>query len=270
VTPAAIKKRQPSPPFPTILCAVDGSRGSGQAVRQAISLARPGGAIRFMAVSYETGVGLAAMAGLVEERAQRALHRADRLAEKAGVSASVELRKGRSASDIVLREARGHDLMVVGSRGNSRAQGIVLGSVASKAAHLTAKPVLIARRSPDGDGFPTSLLLASDGAKGSWAAARATSRIAQARGSRSQLSTSRIRWMRNGAGRARGPSRPMLGSRCTAQQRGMNLVADGPHRGSDDSIGANPAAAARVNHGNDQAGEKLATGTISRGQGDSG
>jgi nucleotide-binding universal stress UspA family protein len=127
------------------------------------------------------------MAQLAEGRAQKALRRANRLAERAGVSAVAELRNGRSASRVLLNQAKHHDLLVVGSRGNSRAQGILLGSVASKAAHTSETALLVARSSADREAFPERLLLASDGSAGSWAAARTASRIARARGSQVEI-----------------------------------------------------------------------------------
>jgi nucleotide-binding universal stress UspA family protein len=172
------------PPFSSILCGVDGSRGSGQAVRQAIALAHGAAAVSFLAVTYTEGSGLAAVANLAEERAHVALRRAARLAEQAGVAATVEVRIARRASRVLAKEAQDHDLLVLGSRGNSRAQGILIGSVASTAAHTTTKPLLVARRSGDGDAFPQRILLATDGAPGSWGAVRLASRLARARGSK--------------------------------------------------------------------------------------
>jgi nucleotide-binding universal stress UspA family protein len=179
----ARKRGSQQSPFASILCGVDGSRGSGHAVRQAIPLAQDGAELCFMAVAYGAGMGLAAVAELGDERARRALRRAGRLAEQAGVSATLELRNARRASNVLLEEARDHDLLVLGSRGNSRAQGILVGSVASTAAHKTAKPLLIARRSPDGERFPRRIVLATDGSAGSWAATRTVSALARSRGS---------------------------------------------------------------------------------------
>lgn len=95
----------------------------------------------------------------------------------------MELRSARRASNVLIEEAGNHDLLVLGSRGNSRAQGILVGSVASTAAHTAAKPLLIARRSPDREGFPKRIVLATDGSAGSWAATRIVSALARSRGS---------------------------------------------------------------------------------------
>jgi nucleotide-binding universal stress UspA family protein len=167
-------------PFADVLCALDGSRGSREAVKKAIALAAPGAELLFIAVSQASGTGLTEVAELGESRAQEALDDAAREAREAGVSASVELRKEGPTSDVLLSEAESHDLLVLGSSGVSRAGGIMLGSTATQAAHRTSVPLLVARAGPDESSFPERILLASDGSPGSWAAARATSRIARA------------------------------------------------------------------------------------------
>jgi nucleotide-binding universal stress UspA family protein len=167
-------------PFANVLCAVDGSRGSREAVKQAIALAAPGAELSFIAVSQSRGTGLTAVAELGESRAEKALDDAAREAKEAGVSASVGLRKEGPTSDVLLSEAESHNLLVLGSSGVSRAGGIMLGSTATQAAHRTSVPLLVARSGPDECGFPKRILLASDGSPGSWAATRAASRIARA------------------------------------------------------------------------------------------
>lgn len=175
-------------PFADILCAVNGSRGSAEAARQAVALAGPDAALTFIAVSYTTGSGLGETAALGEPRARKALEQSARLAERAGVMASSELRKARSTSETLLAEAERHELLVLGSRGGSRAGGIFLGSTATRAAHETPTALLVARKSDARwREFPARILLASDGSPGSWAAARATARIARARGSRVEV-----------------------------------------------------------------------------------
>ncbi len=170
-------------PFADILCAVDGSRGSAEAVRQAIALCDSGTAIRFLAVYYAVGVGLAAQAELSEQRARAALDEAALLAQRAGVHASIELRSGAPKSDLLLAEGAKHDLLVLGCRGGSRIGGIMLGSTATQIAHRTEQALLVARRTADGNEFPQSILLATDGSPGSWAAARISARLAEARDS---------------------------------------------------------------------------------------
>jgi nucleotide-binding universal stress UspA family protein len=180
----------PQGPFADVLCAVDGSRGSAEAVRQAIALAAPGASLGFIAVYREIGAGLAAQADLSEERARDALEEATWLAQQAGVRASTELRAGTRASDVLLDEGSRHDLLAIGCYGGSRIGGIMLGNVATRIAHHSDRPLLVARRTVDGNDFPQGILLATDGSAGSRAAARVAARIAKAR--RSELRVAHI------------------------------------------------------------------------------
>jgi nucleotide-binding universal stress UspA family protein len=67
----------------------------------------------------------------------------------------------------------------VGIHDRSRRAGIVLDSTASRAAHETRGPLLVARE-PPGEAFPKHILLALDGSAGSWAPAEAAAEIAAA------------------------------------------------------------------------------------------
>lgn len=174
-------------PFGDILCAVDGSRGSREAMHQAIALGSAGATIRFVAVRHAIGTGLSAQADLSEMTARNALEEAVSISTHAGVAASVSLVRNGATSDLLLAEAAEHDLLVVGSHGGSRLGGIMLGSTATQVAHRAEGPVLIARRTADGENFPHSILLASDGSPGSWAAARTATDLAQAKGSELRL-----------------------------------------------------------------------------------
>ncbi len=174
----------PPPPFSDVLCAVNGSRGSAEAVRQAVALCDPAAELGFVAVSHTVGTGLSAQADLGEERAREALEEAAWRARSAGLAASTELRRGAKVSDRLLTESAGHDLLAIGCHGGSRLGGLMLGSTATQLAHRAELPLLIARRSADdSDSFPRDIVLASDGSPGSWAAMETAARIAQARGS---------------------------------------------------------------------------------------
>jgi nucleotide-binding universal stress UspA family protein len=102
------------------------------------------------------------------------------LAREAGVSATTEMQTARYAVDVLLPESENHDLLVLGSHGNSRASGFVFGSTASEAVHGTERPLLIAREPPDSVVFPRTILFASDGSPGSWAPAKLAAKIAAA------------------------------------------------------------------------------------------
>jgi nucleotide-binding universal stress UspA family protein len=163
-------------PFSRILCGVEGNPSSTEAARQAIALAKPGAELVFMAVytSFELGPDY------TKEKLQEALDEAAALAAASGVSARAEMREGRYAAKVLLAEAEGHDLLVIGTHGRSRVAGILLGSTASESAHGTERPLLIARESPNGDGPAARILFASDGSDDSWPPARVTGELAAA------------------------------------------------------------------------------------------
>jgi nucleotide-binding universal stress UspA family protein len=137
----------------------------------------------FVAISHTVGVGLSAQADLSEQRARAALDDAAWYARQAGIDASTELRHGARAGEQLLTQSAEHDLLAIGCHGGSRLGGMMLGSTATQIAHQAQVPLLIARRGSGDEDFPREILLASDGSPGSWAAARAATRIARAQGS---------------------------------------------------------------------------------------
>lgn len=175
--PAQRQRRSPSP-FKSILCAVDGSRGSSEALHQAIALSGPETTLRLVAVRNERGTGFTAQADLSEMHARNVLEEALASARGARVNASVSLLRGSPTSDLLLAEAAKHDLLALGCHGGSRLRQVMLGSTATQVAHRAECPVLVARR--NGHDFPRSIMLASDGSPGSWAAARLATRLSQA------------------------------------------------------------------------------------------
>ncbi len=173
--------------FRDIVCGVDGSRGSRLAAHQAVALSGYDGTLRFVAVHFTEGLGLNEMSTLGEHRAADALEESEILAESRGLRVSCALVPAPRASVALRGEAAGHDLLVIGSHGGSRVGGIVLGSVVTQIAHRCEQPLLIARRIVDHGAFPETVLLATDGSPGSWAAARAAARLAALRGSEVQV-----------------------------------------------------------------------------------
>lgn len=174
------------PPFKDILCAVDGSRGSKEALRQAIALGTAGSTLHFVAVSNERTFGERAQVDLSEARGREALDDAVYSAHQAGVDSSARLLHGASTADQLLAEAAKHDLLAIGCHGGPRLGGAVTGATATLLAHRTEGPLLVARSS-EGSEFPQSILLATDGSPGSWAAARVATRLSQSHGSELRL-----------------------------------------------------------------------------------
>jgi nucleotide-binding universal stress UspA family protein len=160
-------------PFSSILCGVEGDRAGTVATQQAITLA-PGATLNFVAVSTTRRIRKHSRDALRES-----LEQAARLALEEGISVTSNLANGAHAINVLLPESERHDLLVIGIQDRSRRAGIVLDSTASRAAHETRGPLLIARE-PPGEEFPKHILLALDGSAGSWAPAEAAAEIAAA------------------------------------------------------------------------------------------
>lgn len=185
--PNPLRRPKAPPPFNDLLCAVDGSRGSAEAVHQAIALCGSTASLHLVAVCHELRSGRHAQVDLSERRAQGALEEAARTARQAGVRVSTELLHGAPTSDLLLAEAADHDLLVIGCHGGSRVGGVMMGSTATQVAHRAEGPVMVARRTGEGEAFPQSILLATDGSPGSWAAARLATGLSKARESELRL-----------------------------------------------------------------------------------
>ncbi|MFP5388608.1 MAG: universal stress protein, partial [Thermoleophilia bacterium] len=179
--------RQAPPPFASILCAIDGSRGSRVAVHQAICLCEPPAKLRFAAVSDEGESERFAQVGLGEMHARVSLDEAASITLDSEFEATTSLLHGPRAAETLLVESAGHGLLVAGCHSGPRPGGMVLGTTATELAHAATIPLLIARRTGDGSDFPRSILLATDGSEGSWAAAKMATRLAKSRGSELRL-----------------------------------------------------------------------------------
>jgi nucleotide-binding universal stress UspA family protein len=141
-----------------IVVGVDGSAGSAKALRFALEEARlrgaevkAVGAWHVPAAAYETGwVPISVDPTDYEKIARAALEKtlADAGAADADVSVTSVVREG-NAADVLIEEARGDDLLVVGTRGLGGFNGLLLGSVSQQCAHHATCPVAIV---PNGSG----------------------------------------------------------------------------------------------------------------------
>ena len=173
-------------PFAHILCAVDGSRGSDVAVEQALTLAGPAG-VTFIAVTDVRGAGAMRMSTLGPQHAEAALARAAAAAKTAGVGTRTVLRRADDVRDALLEQARHYDLLVLGTHGAKRREGVLLGDVAVTALHRSPVPLLLARPAPYGGAFLQDLLVATDGSRPTLAVAEAAAAIARRHGARVTL-----------------------------------------------------------------------------------
>jgi nucleotide-binding universal stress UspA family protein len=144
------------------LCGVDGTRAAYEAVRQAASLAGPDGHLTLLAVTDVRGSGTFETALLAPAVARRALDHARRLARLAGVPSQREVEPTGRAFEGLLTRARQHTLLALGAPSMSRLAHILVGGVATEAAHKLPSAVLIARRPPAGTRFGERIMVASD------------------------------------------------------------------------------------------------------------
>ncbi len=132
-----------------ILIATDGSANSAAAVREGVELAKETGA----AVTFLTIVSVPTMYGepFYQEvlsgelrTAREAVDAAMAEARRVGIDADSEIIEGDAAGKIVeLAEARGVDLVVIGSRGLGAIKSFVLGSVSRWVVNHAHVPVLV-------------------------------------------------------------------------------------------------------------------------------
>jgi nucleotide-binding universal stress UspA family protein len=168
--------------FSRVLVGVDGSHEAREAARQAAVLTEAGGELTLLAV-YGTVLALATTTGttpraavdadLPREAAADALRRAQ--AELAGRPATGKIVQGVAWDELIRELEREQDtLVVVGSHGNGRARGIVMGSTATGLVHKAPCSVLVTRAG-SGERFPEAIVVGVDGSPASataYAAAR--------------------------------------------------------------------------------------------------
>jgi nucleotide-binding universal stress UspA family protein len=165
--------------FAHVVVGIDGSPEAREAARQAARLTD--GELVFVA-AYDpaeaivggTAIGVPVYADeqALRARAESALRETSTVVAESG--ASTELVRGGSWEALLAEvERRAASLVVVGSHGNSRLGGVVLGSTATELVHKARCSVLVARTA--GADFPTRVAVGVDGSAES-AAAYATAK----------------------------------------------------------------------------------------------
>jgi nucleotide-binding universal stress UspA family protein len=161
--------------FGSVLVGIDGSPEAVEAARQASVLAE--GRLELLAV-YDIGAGLVggtgpAVPAYYDDEQQRSAAEQALAQARGGVErlASAEGRIVRGTSwDELIREVERveHTLVVVGSHGQGRVRGIVVGSTATELVHKAPCSVLVARQA--GPDFPRRIVVGVDGSPESAAA----------------------------------------------------------------------------------------------------
>jgi len=149
-----------------VLCGVDGTRTSYEAVRQAAALTGARGHLTLLAVSGESTVGrdhnAIDVATMSRVRVRQALNHARALAARQGVPADTAVDGRAKVAHALLDQAQSHSLLALGAPSMSRAAHLLLGGITSTAAHRLPTSLLIARRPPRGVAFAERVLVASD------------------------------------------------------------------------------------------------------------
>ena len=144
--------------FQTIVVGTDGSETAGQAVRQAVELAKTHGAKIELVSAYEpvSGTRLREESTQVPDDMQwmvnpredvdATLEEAAEVAKEDSIEVKVHARQGDPADAILdVAEETKADLIVVGNKGMTGARRFLLGSVPNKVSHHAPCSVLIIR-----------------------------------------------------------------------------------------------------------------------------
>jgi nucleotide-binding universal stress UspA family protein len=153
--------------FADVLCAVDGTRGSLTAVRQALALTGTDGCVTLLAVSATSGSGRYRGAAIDQTRIARVLEIAAQLARESGVRCTRMAEPEGPPAKTILQHAAGHELLALGAPTMSWLGGLLTGGVAESALRSFATPLLLARPAPEEQPFGRRILVASDAAEGS-------------------------------------------------------------------------------------------------------
>jgi nucleotide-binding universal stress UspA family protein len=154
--------------FRSVVCGVDPSPAGQVAADRAARLVTPAGNLMLVGVDELTvvgggGVGTAAVVVKNQGGARKAVDQA--LEHVGALHPNVTTHTTEGAPVRVLLdtvEARGADLLVVGTHETGRVAGVLLGSTATLVLHDAPCSVLVARDGADGD-WPLSITVAVDG-----------------------------------------------------------------------------------------------------------
>jgi nucleotide-binding universal stress UspA family protein len=159
-------EEHPVPVFARIVCGVDATPESVDAVRQAVRLRPPGARVHLFGAVYIAG---AIAEGWSEERITQQLEQEagealGRALEVAGEDVTSRLVNGAPAVSLLAElEREQATLVCVGRHTHHRLIGVALGYVATTMLHEAPCSVLVARTPPDPEAFPHSIVVGVDG-----------------------------------------------------------------------------------------------------------
>jgi nucleotide-binding universal stress UspA family protein len=155
--------------FERIVCGVDGSAASFEALRQATTIRAPDGRLVAAIVSEAT----------VHPEAEKTREAA--LLELGDLPlAEAQIVEGRPIPSLLAVAGRERaSLLAVGTHGGGRVAGILLGSVATAVLHDAPCPVLVARAAREDPWYPHSIVVGVDGSPESLQAAETATALAE-------------------------------------------------------------------------------------------
>jgi nucleotide-binding universal stress UspA family protein len=171
--------------YSRLLVAVDGSDASFHALREAFKLSSGWVTVLSVTPLYEGDLRLMGVPDLervLREPCDTALARAQELADAAGVMIQPLCERGEPHERIVARAAAGdRDLIIMGAKGHSFLERVLVGSVTQRVIGFSKTDVLVVPMA--GELAWEKILLATDGSEYSAAAAARAVDLAQAYGS---------------------------------------------------------------------------------------
>jgi len=161
--------------YRNILVAYDGSESSKNALRQAVKLAKEvKGKIKAVSVVPLPEVEVELLTAgkvpdILKKPADDLLAEAAKIAQSEGVTLETEVKQGRIYEEIInAADAEGSDVIVIGRKGISRVERMLMGSVTARVLGHTDREVLVVPKDAE-LGWET-ILLATDGSEYSDAA----------------------------------------------------------------------------------------------------
>jgi nucleotide-binding universal stress UspA family protein len=161
--------------FDRVICGVDASEESLEAVRQAARIVSGSGRLLLVAVvevesAVHAGWAAATVIDQLKEEAEAALERAHREISHLRL-AETSLLEGPAAARLLEKvELEKAGLLCIGTHGHHRIAGILIGSLTTTFLHDAPCSVLIARASKEPGAFPSSITVGLDGSPQSEAA----------------------------------------------------------------------------------------------------
>jgi nucleotide-binding universal stress UspA family protein len=137
--------------FSNILVAVDGSESASKAFQRAIYLAQKCNSNLDLVhvVQCEVGGDSANTFEIIEDLKDKAMKMLEEYrieAAKNNVSIQITIMQGDPAKVIIeLAKAKSYDLIIMGTRGRSSFQELLIGSVSQKVMHHASCPVMVVR-----------------------------------------------------------------------------------------------------------------------------